>query len=303
MTYKYIGGPPEYAYRKSPKFKANVADHESIIPPRSFDEYKERLAPAWELNRTEDGILTAKWWTQGKEMQYGVGAHRGWSQLFQEVHQDPDTEVLIIGGWGDVYLKGMLTKMADERANMPWWAYEHMYCDGTDYMEALVNLRIPTIGVINGFAPHSEVALLCDITIMAEDAVIVDPHFGVGGIPGDGIQLVLQKLLGIKRANYAMATMQKITAQQALEWGLVSEVLPRDKIYERAQELAQGFMQKDRQMRRLTSEIFKEPWREHFAKYLRTNFAREMWSFFFNDKLDHDSASELMPKDEGAAGS
>lgn len=294
MSYKFFEGPG-YAYHKDPKFKAPIAAHESIIPALSYDDYKDALKPAWDLDRTDDGVLTAKWWTLGKEMEYGVGAHRGWGQLFKLVEQDPDTEVLIVGGWGDTYLRTPMAKMTDEAAQGAWWTYEHEYVDGTDFMEALVNLRIPTIGVINAFAPHSDVALLCDITLMADDAVICDPHFGVDAFAGDGIQIVLQQLMGIKRANYAMMTMEQIDGQKALDYGLVSEVLPKDKIWDRASELAAGFLTHDRLMRRLQSEVCKDPWREPMAKHLRSDFGREVWAFFFENDTSHEVAANKMP--------
>lgn len=284
-------------YYPDEKFKAPVAAHESIVSPRSWDEYKDRHKPTFDLSRTDNGVVTAKWWTLGEEMKYGVGAHRGWGQLLTDISQDPDAECLIIGPSGDNYLRQMFPNMVDERKNMPWWSYEHMYIDGTTYMEALINLRIPTIGVIIGTAPHAELAMMCDITLMSEEAVILDPHFKVGGIPGDGIQLCLQHVLGTKRANHAMVTGEAFPAQKALELGMVSEVVPKDKIWDRAMEIAQNeYMTKDRIARRLMSEICKDPWRETLAKYLRPNFGREMWSFFTNAGLDHKEAGKDFDK-------
>lgn len=285
---------PGFNYHQSTQVKAPMAEHSSIVPVRTFEEYKDRHAPAWQLERTEDGIMTAKWWTEGEEMLYGTGAHRGWGQLLQDVYQDPDTELLILGGYGNTYLNKGFPNMVDERANMPWWSYEHMYYDGTTFIEALINLRIPTIGIINGNAPHSELAMMCDITLMADDVEIFDPHFLVGGIPGDGIQIALQHIMGTKRAAYAMLTCERIDAAKALELGMVNEVVPREKLWNRAMELAKEIMKKDRIARRLTSEICKDPWREPVAKYLRANFGREMWSFFTDMTLDHTESNKVL---------
>jgi enoyl-CoA hydratase/carnithine racemase len=168
---------PGFRYHRDTDFKAPVAADESIVKPRKWDDYKDRHKPTFQLSRTDDGVVTAKWWTCGEDNYYGTGMHRGWGQLLQDLNQDPDNELLIIGPYGDNYLSRIMPKMIDERPNMPWWSYEHMYYDGTTYMEELVNLRILTIGVIVGTAFHSELALMCDITLMAEDAVICDPHF------------------------------------------------------------------------------------------------------------------------------
>ncbi|WP_336882674.1 enoyl-CoA hydratase/isomerase family protein [Rhodococcus globerulus] len=279
----------KYEGRASGKFRAFVVDHPSITPPRALDDYRERYADKWMLDRTDNGVLTAKWHTDGHDLEYGVGFHRSIGQLMEDVGQDPDNEVLIVGGHGDTFLK-KFKDVVNERPNMPWYLYEHMFQDGTRMVESLVSsLRIPTIGVINGDGYHSEIAVLCDLTLMAEDAVISDPHFIMGGIPGDGIQTVLRNTLGIKRANYAMLMHDQFDAQKALDYGLVNEVVPRDRIYERAQEIAQFIMTKPRIIRRMTSEILKQPWRKAFAEELRSNFAAEMWGFMVNTESSHES--------------
>lgn len=287
---------PKYPGRKSERFAAPMVDHELVTPARSFDEYKHRYANNWLFERTENGILTAKWHTGGGDLEYNVGFHRSIGQLAEDVGQDSDTEVLILGGNGDTFLK-KYKSLIDEDENMSWYAYEHMFYDGTRMVSSLVNsLRIPTIGVINGDGYHSELALFCDITLMAEGSVISDPHFVMGGIPGDGIQTAFQKTMGLKRANYAMMMFEQIDAEKALEYGMINEIVPRDRIYERASEIAEFFMTKPRIIRRLTAEIMKQPWQKALAEELRPNFGMEMWSFFANPGLNHDSGFEAITK-------
>jgi enoyl-CoA hydratase/carnithine racemase len=75
------------------------------------------------------------------------------------------------------------------------------------------DLEIPTIGVINGPGFHTEMLLMCDITICSEDAIIYDLHYDIGSVPGDGIHSCFQELLGVKRAAYALLTGQTIDAK------------------------------------------------------------------------------------------
>lgn len=279
---------PDYPGRASKEFKATVLDHELIAPARKFDDYKDRYGQNWLLDRTDSGILTAKWHTDGGDLQYQVGFHRSVGQIVEDIGQDPDNEVLIMGNNGETFLEKFMP-LLDEDPNLPWYSYEHMFYDGTRMISGLVNsLRIPTIGVINGNGYHSELALFCDLTLMAEDAVISDPHFVMGGVPGDGIQTALRKAIGLKRANYAMYMNEQFDAQKALDFGLVNEILPRDKIYDRATEIAEFMMTKPRITRRLTAEIMKQPWQKALAEELRPNFGMEMWSFFLNPKSNHD---------------
>lgn len=97
------------------------------------------------------------------------------------------------------------------------------------------------ISAINGPAlRHSELPLLCDIVLAAEEATFQDSgHFTNGLIPGDGMHIIYPLLLGLNRGRYFLLTGQTIGAQQALELGLVSEVLPRQALLPRAWELAE----------------------------------------------------------------
>jgi enoyl-CoA hydratase/carnithine racemase len=115
-----------------------------------------------------------------------------------------------------------------EQKDLAYWAYEYAYKDGRINVSSLVNdLEIPTIGVINGPGFHTEMCLMCDLTICAEDAVLYDLHYDIGSVPGDGIHSCFQELLGVKRAAYALLTGQAIDAKTALEYGqgLVYEVM------------------------------------------------------------------------------
>ena len=71
-----------------------------------------------------------------------------------------------------------------EEKDLEYWTYEYAYKDGRIYASALVNdLEIPTIGVLNGPGFHSEICLMCDISICREDAVIFDLHYDIGSVP------------------------------------------------------------------------------------------------------------------------
>jgi enoyl-CoA hydratase/carnithine racemase len=105
----------------------------------------------------------------------------------------------------------------------------------------LLDIDVPMISAINGPAlRHSELPLLCDIVLAAEEVEFQDSgHFVNGLIPGDGMHIIYPLLLGINRGRYFLLTGQSLSAQQALELGLVNEVLPRERLVDRAWELAE----------------------------------------------------------------
>jgi enoyl-CoA hydratase/carnithine racemase len=87
--------------------------------------------------------------------------------------------------------------------------------------------------------------VLCDIVLASEDAVFQDaPHFPGGLVPGDGVHVVWPLVLGINRGRYFLLTGQKLSAQEALNLGVVNEVLPREKLLPRAWELAEQIIKK-----------------------------------------------------------
>ena len=105
----------------------------------------------------------------------------------------------------------------------------------------LLDIEVPMISAVNGPAlRHSELALLCDIVLASEEAAFQDSgHFINGLIPGDGMHIIYPLLLGLNRGRYFLLTGQTLDARQALDLGLVSEVMPRDRLIPRAWELAE----------------------------------------------------------------
>ena len=177
------------------------------------------------------------------------------------------------------------------RENLQHWASEYAYEDGRTNVSSLINeLEIPTIGVLNGSGGHAEICLMCDITLCAEEAVIFDPPFNIGSVPGDSIHSCLQELLGVKRAAYALITGQQIDAQLALEYGLVNEVLPRDQLLTRAWKLADHIMSQPRVTRRLTTQIIRRPWKRRIVDDLDGGFGIQMFAHLAKNEAIHDPA-------------
>jgi len=261
----------------------------TCIPQIDFEEYAPKFKDHFKLTRDDLGIMTAKWHTEGGSMVWALDIHRAVWQLCKYIGQDESTECLILGGEGDQYIDGINLEI-DEMKHKGWVHYEHMYHDGPRICEGLINdVAIPTIGVINGPGFHTEMALFCDITLMAEDAFIADMHYPINIVPGDGIQICLQQIMGIKRANYMMMTGQTIDAKTALEIGMVNEVLPREKIWARAQELAEMVTKcANRSTRHVAVQVLRKPWKEALAKDLWNAFGSEMFCTVSSPIAEHD---------------
>jgi enoyl-CoA hydratase/carnithine racemase len=251
----------------------------SFVPPPRLEEYAQRFADYFQFTRRDDGVLLVQAHTRGGPQLLSVENHRSLGQMLKTVGADTENEILILTGTGDEF---MMDTDSDgfslEQEDLAYWAYEHAYKDGRINVSSLINdLEIPTIGVLNGSGFHTEICLMCDLTICSDDAVLFDLHYDIGSVPGDGIHSCFQELLGVKRAAYALLTGQAIDARTALEYGMVNEILPREKLLDRAWQLADHIMTQPRTTRRLTTQIIRRPWRQRISNDLDGGFGIQMF--------------------------
>lgn len=252
---------------------------QKFVPTPKFEEYREAFKDFFKLTRREDGVLLAEAHTLGGPIQLSVENHRALGQMLKVIGADPDNEILILSGSGDEFMMASDPEgFRLEEKDLSYWAYEYAYKDGRINVSALINdLEIPTIGIMNGPGFHSEIVLMCDISLAAEDATIFDLHYDIGSVPADGIHNCFQELLGVKRAAYALLTGEAISARQALEWGMVNELHPRDKLIARAYAIADHIMTQPRITRRLTTQIVRRPWKRRIMEDLDGGFGIQMF--------------------------
>lgn len=262
---------------------------QEFVPTPQFEEYRETFKDFFAMERRDDGVILVRAHTSGGPIQLSVQNHRALGQMLKVVGADPDNEVLILTGSGEEFMMDADPEgFALEEDDMQHWAYEYAYKDGRINVSALVNdLEIPTIGILNGSGFHSEIVLMCDLTLAADDATLFDLHYDIGSVPADGIHSAFQELLGTKRAAYALLTGQAITAQQALAWGMVNEVLPRDQLIDRAYVLADHIMSQPRTTRRLTTQIVRRPWRRRITDDLDGGFGIQMFGHVAKQRAIH----------------
>jgi len=262
---------------------------QNFIETPNFEEYKERFKDFFKLERRQDGVILCQAHTLGGSIQLSVENHRALGQMLKTIGADPKNEVLILTGSGkDFMMDSDPDGFKLEESQLQDWAYEYAYKDGRINVSSLINdLEIPTIGVLNGPGFHTEICLMCDISICSDDAVIFDLHYDIGSVPGDGIHSCFQELLGVKRAAYALLTGEAIDAQKALDYGMVNEVLPRDQMLARAYQIADHIMTQPRTTRRLTTQIVRRPWKQRITDDLDGGFGIQMFGHLAKQKSIH----------------
>lgn len=110
----------------------------------------------------------------------------------------------------------------------------------------LRTLPVPVIAVINGVtaAGGLELALNCDIAMVAQSARIGDCHLNFGQMGGGGVLTLLPRFVGIARAAELVLSGRLLTAHEALEWGLVSRVVPDEQLTDAALGLVEEIARK-----------------------------------------------------------
>ena len=186
-----------------------------------------------------NGILQLTFHTDGGSLQWGLLPHREFTFAFADIGSDPENKVVIMTGAGEEFSGPRPTPAARPGGSARAW--DPIYWEGKHLLMNLLDIEVPMISAVNGPAlRHSELPLLCDIVLAAESALFQDSaHFPNGLVPGDGMHIVYPLLLGPNRGRYFLLTGQTLSARQALELGLVNEVLPRDALLPRAWELAE----------------------------------------------------------------
>ena len=206
-----------------------------------LEEYADKYKTV-HMERRE-GVLQITFHTDGGSLVWGgdPSPHMEFGYAFADIASDPENRVIIMTGAGDDYCAQMALR-GGRRSPQTW---DKTYWEGKRLLMNLLEIEVPIIAAVNGPAlVHAEIPLLSDIVLAAESAEFQDaPHFPRGTVPGDGVHVVWPLLLGPNRGRYFLLTGQKLSAQEALALGVVSEVLPKDRLMARAWELAQQLSQ------------------------------------------------------------
>ncbi len=203
------------------------------MTPTYFSKYAN-LA----LERDEAGVLVLRFHTDGGPITFTGQTHEDFANVLEEIALDRDNKTLVITGTGGTFMDQIDGASLGEIFKPTVW--EKIREEGTKVLQRLLDLPIPVIGVANGPATvHSEYLLLADVHIAADTATYGDfphPAFGITG--GDGVHVVWEEAVGPARTKWLLWSGETIDAQTALNWGVVTEVLPQDRVLARGLEIA-----------------------------------------------------------------
>ena len=158
--------------------------------------------------------------------------------VLDDVERDEELRVLVVKGAGGNFSSGFDLKEQMQARPTGHDAWRQILDKDFSIVTRFWHLKKPTIAAVQGYclAGGCELALCCDITIAAEDAIFGEPELKFGaGI----VVMILPWLVGPKRAKDIILTgADHIAAPEAARIGLINRVVPRDQVESAALELA-----------------------------------------------------------------
>jgi enoyl-CoA hydratase len=178
------------------------------------------------------------------------------SSCVDEIQADSSVRVIVVAGAGDrAFMAGGDIKefpqmMQQRNSKLP----------SQDAFEKFSALAQPTIAAVNGLAygGGTELALLCDLRVASENAKFCLPEVSIGLFPAGGGTQRLPRLIGKPKAKEMMFLGEPISAQAALQMGLVNRVVPVGQALKAAEDLARQLASKSSVVLRLIKRAVDE---------------------------------------------
>lgn len=101
------------------------------------------------------------------------------------------------------------------------------------------------------------------------------------------------ELMPTRQAVWYLMTGDKMTAEQLVQYGMVSEIVPREKLMDRAYEIADILMAQNRIARRLATQVVRRPWKKRIVDDLDCAFGTEMFGMFCAEELHSNIGSMI----------
>lgn len=227
-------------------------------------------------------VLEVRLHTGGGPLQWAARAgdvHGQLGEAFHRIAHDAALRAVVLTGTGEAFCAAFDPQGFPDPQEAGLW--QRITQEGRDLLLNFLDIPVPVVAAVNGPARvHAELPLLADVVLAAEGAEFADlAHFTQGVVPGDGAHVVWPALLGPNRGRQFLLTGQRIGAQQALQLGLVAQVLPLADLRASALALAAQWAEKPVAVLRGTRALLTAPMRRLLLADLDAGFAAEGLGF------------------------
>ncbi len=190
-----------------------------------------------EVETTRDGaVLTIALNRPDKLNAFDAAMHKAFAGALKDAAA-PEVRAVVLTGAGRGFCVGQdLSELSEGDRDVAGLLRERW----NRHVLGLRRLEKPVLAAVNGAAAGAGLSLACacDLRVAADSAAFVPAFVNVGLVPDTGGSWLVPRLLGYARAFEWMCSGRKIGADEALAWGLVSEVTPAEEALPRAQERA-----------------------------------------------------------------
>lgn len=169
---------------------------------------------------------------------FNAALRRDLLQAVLEVNADDSIRVVVLAGAGRAFCAGAdLSEVAGDDFDVE----NQLNNEYKPVLMAITESPKPWISAVNGAAAGvgSSFAMVCDLTVMAENAYIYQAFAAISLVPDGGATWHLARTLGRKRAYELIVSGEKLPAARCQELGLCNRVVPADALLENALQWAQ----------------------------------------------------------------
>ena len=212
-----------------------------------------------------------------------AATHRALSEVWHDIDSDPDTRVVVVTGSGKAFSAGGDLEWIETMVG----DYDGMkvaFKEAGDIVYRMMRCDKVIVSAINGVAVGAglAVALMADISLMAEEARLTDGHIRLGVAAGDHANIIWPLLCGLAKAKYYLITSDFVDGKTADQIGLVSKSVPLDNLMDEALDVARRIATGPQDAARWTKRALNL-WVQQAAPAFDASLAFEMLNFMGHD--------------------
>lgn len=222
--------------------------------------------------------------------------HNELAYVWKDVDADPETKVAVITGAGKAFSAGGDLSMIDSQIK-DFKQISKIMKEAADIVYNIIDCDKPVISAINGVAVGAglAVAIMADISVIAEDARFTDGHIRLGVGAGDHAAIIWPLLCGLAKSKYYLMTAEFIDGKEAERIGLVSRCVPADQLMDEAMRIANMLAAGPQFATQWTKRSLNH-WVRQAIPIFESSLAYEMLNFFGDDV--EEGAKALIEKRE-----
>jgi len=213
--------------------------------------------------------------------------HKELARVFLEAQDDEESDLLILTGAGRAFCAGGDTDWFKRQIEDPR-TFRAIAPEAKRIVSSLLELEKPLVCRLNGAAAGlgATIALMSDVIVAVDTAVIGDPHIKVGLVAGDGGAIIWPQLIGYARAKELLMTGDLLPAPEAARLGLINYSVPAAELDAKVEELVAKILGNPRWAVRWTKTVANIPLKELAARLSDPALAYEILSNMTEDRKE-----------------